>query len=362
MSIKKTDHLNIKHSIDEMYEGIQIIDFDFRYLYINKAAAKQGRSTPEKLIGKTMMECYAGIEKTEMFAFLKESMEKRQLKRMENKFVFDDGTDCWFELLMQPHEKGILIRSLDITNRKHLEFQYWQTQKLDALGKFTSQITHDLNNKFTILSVLGKLLHEQHDLSESSKEVMTDILNTVQDCQGFLNQLKSFIRNDFNTPSAININELIQHSKEQYKKLLPENIKLTYSLATTLSEIILSPSQLEQILLNLVVNAIDAMPNGGTLTIETSEEEVEYNSNAYQFVITSGKYVKLRITDTGFGIEEDILPNIFDPFFSTKKDANGTGIGLSIVHGIVNQSKGFISINTRVGLGAEFNIFFPAIK
>lgn len=359
--MSKLEQISLKDSIDQMYEGIQIISFEFRYLYVNKVVAKQGKNTQEGLLGKTMMECYPGIEDTEVFSVIKKCMKTKEIQRMEHRFVFPDKSYGWFELLLQPHEQGVLIRSLDITDRKKLEFQYWQTQKMNALGKLTAQINHDLNNKLLIISLAGGLLEKQSDLTEKSRKRVADILKTVEDCKGFLTQLSSFIKDDFNDPTIININELIQRSRDQYKILLPKNIEINYSLTTEVSNILLAPSQFEQILLNLIVNAKDAMPDGGKIKIETSLEDVQQAQDSYQAGRTSGKYVKLRVSDTGSGIDPDVVQKIFDPFFSTKQESGGTGLGLSTVYGIVNQSKGFISVNTRKGLGTEFNIFVPAM-
>ncbi len=353
------DQEKLKNSIDQMFEGIQVIDRNFRYLYVNKAVTEHGKKSPEELLGKTMMECYPGIENTEVFNRIKSCLRTGEISRMENKFDFDDGSHEWFELLFQPHPDGVLIRSLDITERKKLEFQYWQTQKMNALGKLTAQISHDLNNKLSIMALCGSNLAHQKDLSDKSQKLVFELLKTVEESRNFIERLTGFVTNDFNEPSSIDINDFLVKSRDQYRKLFPGNITINFALESDLPKVLIGPSMIDQVVLNLLVNARDAMPNGGDIEVTTGIEQIAPDEKLQKAGILPGKYIKLSVTDSGCGINEDVFPHIFDPFFTTKKNGKGTGLGLSVVSGIVRQLKGHVAVESQDGNGTTFKLFFP---
>lgn len=352
----------LKFAVEEMIEGIQIIDFNWKYVYLNKAAARHGRKTKEDLIGRTMQECYPGIEKTQVFVDLNYVMQKRITRRIENEFEYEDDKKCWFELVVEPFPDGILVRSVDITERKKLEQQLFHSQKMEAVGRFAGSIAHDFNNKLSAMLAYCELAIDRIGKSDETLLRYTkQILDSVNQSSNLTRQLLAFSRRQVMDIKVTNLGDLIPPMIPSLRKLLGEQIEIKTNFASDLSNIKIDPSQLDQVVLNLCVNARDAMLAGGKLTIETKNTELDEAYCQTYPDATSGKYVMISVSDTGIGISPDTLQRMFEPFFTTKARDKGSGLGLSIVHGIVKQSRGHISVYSEPGTGSIFRVFFPVV-
>lgn len=333
-----------------MLEGIQVIDQDWRYLYLNKAAILHARAPKEILIGKTMMECYPGIDQTQMFQVLKKTMTERISQQIENFFEFPDGERCWFQLYVEPHSMGIILRSIDITEKKLLEEQYQHAQKLDAVGRLAGGVAHDFNNKLSVITAYCELMKGQFQPDDQGMKFATKCQKAIDEAANLTQQLLAFARKQVIDPKVTCLNELILEKQEGLIRLLGRHIKTKFKLSQDLGLTQVDHAQVDQILLNLCLNAKDAMPDGGEITIETENE-----------VCTEGSWVRLSVTDTGCGMGHEVKEKIFEPFFTTKDFGKGTGLGLSSVHGIVSQSGGRIVVESAVGKGSCFNIFFKRV-
>ena len=352
--------VSLRTTLDEIIEGIQIISRDWRYLYVNKAVAQQGRKTPSELLGKSMEECYPGIENSSVFSDFRYVMQQRVPKRLENEFTYEDGQRKWFELFIQPHTEGILIRSIDISERKKFEEKLWHAQKMEAVGRLASGIAHDFNNKLGIILAHTQLALGNIEGTETPvKPHLEKVTKVIQQSSELTKQLLAFGQKQLLNPKITNLNNVIGDFVEKLHKILPEEVKLQFQSASDLKSVFIDPNRFEQVVLNLCTNASDAMPNGGLITIQTANVTLDEIFTRTHPEVIPGLYVMLSVSDTGRGIPKADHAKIFEPFFTTKPRHKGGGLGLSMVHGIVKQSDGHIWLSSELNEGTTFKIYFP---
>jgi two-component system, cell cycle sensor histidine kinase and response regulator CckA len=351
-----------KVTVEQMHEGIQILDRQFHYIFINDAAAKHGLKSKTDLLDRKMSEAYPGIENTDFFKVMKNVMTNRVPSQMENFFDYGDGRKCWFQLYIEPHPVGVLIRSIDITERKIVEEQYRHSQKMEAIGLLVGGIAHDFNNKLGVMTLFCEMaLRQVSDEQKKLKGYIMNVMQAVQDSATLTKKLVAFGRKQVLDLRVIDMNDLISQIRDSLECVLGETIELNYHLASNLANMRVDWSQMDQVILNLCINSRDAMPNGGTLTIETANVELDKDYCAKRPNVIPGDYVMLSISDNGIGMNSEVQSRIFEPFYTTKEVGKGTGLGLSSVHGIVNQSRGHIWVYSEVGVGTTFKIYFPRV-
>jgi PAS domain S-box-containing protein len=258
-----------------------------------------------------------------------------------------DGSVLWH---------GFLI---DTTERKHLESQLLQAQKMEAVGRLAGGVSHDFNNIMGIVLGYSDLIAETLSPSDLNLHRIMKIRDAALRATGLIRQLLAFSRLQVFAPTLMDLNVSITHLAEMLPRLLGEDIQLTLSLNPNLWTVKADPSQIDQVLLNLSVNARDAMPHGGKLVIETHNVELDESCSTMHPDVPPGPFAMICVSDTGTGISSEAMPHIFDPFFTTKEMGKGTGLGLSTVYGIVRQSGGFISVDTKVPGGTTFKIYLP---
>lgn len=251
----------------------------------------------------------------------------------------------------------------DLTKRLHLEAQLLQAQKMDAVGRLAGGIAHDFNNLLTIITSYSELALDSVVPGSPTQSRLQEILSAARRAAELTRQLLAFSRNQ---PQALRVGELnpvVSGIVKTLHRLIGEDIELTFVPGVGLGRIRLDPIQIEQILMNLAVNARDAMPQGGRCTIETSNVYIdgEYIANK-KAMIPTGRYAVISMTDTGSGISPDHLPHIFEPFYTTKSSGKGTGLGLATVYGIVKQNHGFVWAYSEAGMGTVFKIYLPCVQ
>jgi two-component system, cell cycle sensor histidine kinase and response regulator CckA len=239
--------------------------------------------------------------------------------------------------------------------RERLEAQLRQTQKLDALGKLAGGVAHDFNNRLLIIMGYTELLRSELPADSGLAEQANMVLASAQRSAALTRQLLAYSRRQVLKPEAFNINETVDRVRSLLERLIGERIQLVTALGAH-NAVYSDPGQIEQVILNLAINARDAMPQGGRLVLETSDVALGPGEDAG---LPAGDYVTLCVSDTGIGIPEEIVPHIFEPFFTTKEVGQGTGLGLSMVEGIVRQSGGAVRVATRVGQGSRFSVHLP---
>jgi signal transduction histidine kinase len=247
----------------------------------------------------------------------------------------------------------------DITERNRLKEQLLQSQKLEAIGRLAGGIAHDFNNLLAIISgyaeSLTRRLGEDHLLRAHAAEIQ----NAAERGGALTRQLLAFGRRQVIKPVVLNINDSITKMNEMLQRVLSNKTSIVINASADLPEVEVDAGQMEQVILNLAINARDAMSEGGTLTISTAARQVE-GDEATMYGLKEGEYVVLSVEDTGRGIEAQIKRHIFEPFFTTK-EGKGTGLGLPIVYGIVQQAGGNVMVESEVGKGARFDVYLPAL-
>ena len=247
---------------------------------------------------------------------------------------------------------------IDVTDRQRLEAQVRQSQKMDAIGRLASGVAHDFNNLLTVILGFAEIVTSDVTMADKHGKDLGEIIKAAQRASGLTKQLLAFSRQQVLHAASLDVNALITEMTGMLGRLIGEHIEVTLALAPILSPAFADRSQLEQVVMNLVVNARDAMPSGGSVTIETADVELE-TSSFHDEAITKGHYVMLAITDTGNGMTKETQRRLFEPFFTTKEVGKGTGLGLSTTYGIVKQSKGYIWVYSEPGRGTTFKVYLP---
>jgi two-component system cell cycle sensor histidine kinase/response regulator CckA len=289
---------------------------------------------------------------------------KRESYQLETRYLVKDGHTIWGHLTVSAVKRlgasqycvGMLK---DITARKQLEQQLSQAQKMEAVGRLAGGIAHDFNNVLGIISGYTDLALKDKGLGEPSRHRLTEIKTAAARALMITRQLLTFSRKDVLQVQVLHLNSAVIETAGMLERLLGEDIELVTSLDPDLGSVVIDPAGLHQIVMNLAVNARDAMPNGGKLTIETSSVVLDETYARMHSGVQPGEYVMLVVSDTGVGIRPEIQKHIFEPFFTTKDVGRGTGLGLATVFGIVQQSGGHLSVASEVGVGTVFRIYFP---
>ncbi|HXW69649.1 MAG TPA: PAS domain S-box protein, partial [Dissulfurispiraceae bacterium] len=250
----------------------------------------------------------------------------------------------------------------DITQRKHLEAQLMQSQKLEALGQLTGGIAHDFNNMLTAIIGYGSLLRTKLEKDSSLKPFIDQILSSAEKSANLTQQLLAFSRKQIIEPKETDLNELIKGIEKLLLRLIGEDIDFKTQLEDKALTVMVDPSQIEQVLMNLCTNARDAMPDGGFLSITTDTAEMKEDNVKTYGLAKPGPYASISVTDSGKGMDEKTLERIFDPFFTTKELGKGTGLGLSIAYGIIKQHGGYITAYSEPGKGTTFRIYLPMLE
>jgi len=244
---------------------------------------------------------------------------------------------------------------------RHSQEQLRQAQKLEALGRLAGGIAHDFNNLLTVIGGYADLLLNASALDDDSREKMAEVSEASERAAALVRQLLAFSRKQILQPEVLNPNEVLSSIAKMLRRLIGEHIEIAISLGEDVGKIYADPSQIEQILINLVVNARDAMPNGGKITIVTENVDLDQTYADMHIAIKPGPYVMLAVSDSGVGMNAETREHIFEPFFTTKEVGKGTGLGLSMIYGIVKQSGGNIWVYSELGKGTTFKVYLPRI-
>jgi two-component system cell cycle sensor histidine kinase/response regulator CckA len=262
-------------------------------------------------------------------------------------------------MLQDPAVRGIVVNLHDMTDEAVIASQLRQAQKLEAVGQLAGGVAHDFNNMLTVISGHSEFLTESLDVDDERYDDVRQIRLAADRAAALTRQLLAFSRQQMLQPKVVDVNEIVAGMQPMLRRLIGEDITIVTRACAERATVFADPDQLGQVVMNLAINARDAMPSGGTLTVEVQLTDLD---DAYPIGpggVTPGRYVMLAITDTGMGMSNEVREHIFDPFFSTKGAGKGTGLGLSTVYGIVKQSNGYISVYSEPGLWSAFKVYFP---
>jgi PAS domain S-box-containing protein len=249
----------------------------------------------------------------------------------------------------------------DVTERKQLEEQFRQAQKMEAVGRLAAGVAHDFNNLLTAILGTTELMLEDLPTDDPDREGLLDIRSASERAAVLTRQLLTFSRQQVVSPQVLRLNDLVLELEKLLRRLLGEDVAIRVAVAPDCGGVKADPGQLEQVIVNLAVNARDAMPNGGRLTLETKNVDLDAEYPTDRVTIPAGRYVMLAVTDSGTGMDAQTKARIFEPFFTTKPVGKGTGLGLATVYGAVKQSGGYIWLYSEVGQGTSFKIYLPRI-
>ncbi len=352
--------------LDKAYDAIVVRDLKNRFIYWNKGAERLYGWTAEEAIGKNAFELLYKGESPQLIDAQKSVIEKEEWSGELHK-VTKDGREIIVEsrwTLVHDSEgkpKSILVINTDITEKKKLESQLLRAQRMESIGTLAGGIAHDLNNIMTPMMLSLQML-KQKFTDEQSQRLLSILENNSQRGSNLIKQVLSFARGVEGERNSLQAKHIISEIETVLKETFPRNIEIRTDMQEDLLTIAGDTTQLHQVLMNLCVNARDAMQDGGILSITASNFLIDENYARMNTDAKVGSYVVIAVSDTGIGIPLGIKDRIFEPFFTTKEHGKGTGLGLSTAHAIVKSHGGFINVYSEVGKGTAFRIYLPAIK
>jgi len=333
-----------------------------RVVAVNNAALTQYQYSFEEFLALALTDLVPAEKQGELL----DAVEARSRNISENKVAIHkrkDGHHVEVELNAQPiywrSRKCVLVLAVDLTERRNLEAQLQQAQKMEAIGLLAGGVAHDFNNMLGVILGYSEMLHKM-EKDPTKMTFLTEISDAANKAAGITRQLLAFSRKQMLEMQSVDLNQMVSENDKLIQKLLGEHIEVETTLAEAPWKTRADPNQLVQVLMNLSVNARDAMPKGGRLSIRTENRFLDQRDVAVRPYLKEGAYACLVVGDTGHGMDEATQSRIFEPFFTTKEMGRGTGLGLSTVYGIVKQIGGYIWVESAPGSGAKFFVALPA--
>jgi two-component system cell cycle sensor histidine kinase/response regulator CckA len=342
-----------------------VIDLEtLRFLEVNEAAVRQYGYTPNEFRNMTALDIRPEEEKPKFLDYLKQrSGDTRRNGHWKHRKK--DGKIIQVETISHELEyagrRVRLVVAQDVGERHILEQQLRQSQKMEAVGRLAGGVAHDFNNLLMVIKGHTELLLGALPLSDQFSRKIEQIERAADRASALTRQLLAFSRLQVLQPHVMNLNDVVEDMGRLLPRLIGEDVELVVRTSKDLGAIRADASQMEQVIMNLAVNARDAMPGGGKLLIETLNTELDSSYNAVHAIVRQGQYVLLAVSDSGSGMDAETQAHIFEPFFTTKPQGKGTGLGLATVYGIVKQSGGFIWVYSEMGRGTCFKIYLPRV-
>lgn len=354
-------------------DAIYVHDLDGRYIMVNKAGEELIGYSREEILRMRISDVVPRKCLDQIHERLKEKLEDHSLTIYEVEAIRKDGSRVPIEVSSRLiYENGVPVAvqgsARDITERKRSEealrasqLQLQQSQKLEAIGQLAGGVAHDFNNMLTAIIGYTDLSLRRVGLENPIRRNLEETKKAAERAASLVRQLLAFSRKQILEPKVLDLNDVVKDMHKMLTRLIGENIKLATRLESDLGRVKADPCQVEQIIVNLVVNARDAMPRGGRVTVETANVALDVHNASKHVSVKPGEYVMLAVSDTGSGMDQETQARIFEPFFTTKEVGKGTGLGLSTVYGIVKQSGGNIWVYSEQGLGTVFKVYLPRI-
>lgn len=361
ISAEKLAEEEYKTILRTAQEGFCVVDKTGCILDVNEACCRMLGYTREELLDMRIYD----IQSSEPPAEVLERMAKIALAgsdRFETRMRRKDG--AWIDIEVSasyvPQIRQRFVAFLrDVTRQKRLEAELFQAQKLESVGRLAGGVAHDFNNLLTVINGYADLVLSKLEPDDSLYPFVREISEAGARAASLTQQLLAFSRKQILQPRVIDVNAVVGEIEELLRRLTGEEIQVVFHLEKPLRPIFADPSQMSQVLMNLAMNARDAMPEGGVLTIETANIAVGPEAGEWQPSIPPGNYVRISVSDTGEGMDQETLEHLFESFYTTKETARSRGLGLSTVYGIIKQSHGHITVSSSAGAGTTFTIYLP---
>jgi len=365
----RTSEQRFRAIFEQVAVGIAHVGLDGRWLLVNQRLCDIVRYTQAELLTTSFQAItHPDDLETDLSLIRRTLAGELSTYTREKRYIRKDGTITWVNLtvklvynsLGQPDYFITVVE--DINERKQLEMQLLQSQKIESIGRLAGGIAHDFNNLLTVMIGNIALARESLPADAPVQSDLSEVEKAAARAADLTRQLLAFARKQMLVPRVLVLNEILLDTKTLLSRLLGEHIELVTQPALDLGRVKADSSQIEQVLVNLAVNARDAMPNGGRLTIETQNVVLDGAYAGSHMSVIAGAYVMLAVTDTGFGMPPEVKAHLFEPFFTTKAPGQGSGLGLAICYGIIKQHGGNIWVYSEVGVGTTFKIYLPRVE
>ncbi len=342
------------------------VDTEGRFQFVSPSYCRLFGKTEEELLGEQFMPLVHKDDRENTARAMEELHRPPYTAYVEQRAMTKDGWRwlAWADTAVRD-EDGTVIAIIgvgrDITRRKQLEEETLRQERLAAVGQLAAGIAHDFNNLLTSIIGFAELLQHRYDLPDRAKSDLARIVSQGQRAAKLTRQILDFSRQTINEPQALDLHVYLTETLKFIERTIPENVEIRFKVKAGDHTINADPTQLQQVITNLAVNARDAMPGGGTLSFDLTRICLAPHDPSPDPEMEAGAWIRLAVTDTGTGIAPEIIDHIFEPFFTTKEVGEGTGLGLAQIYGIVKQHEGYITVDSRVGQGATFTLYFPAL-
>jgi PAS domain S-box-containing protein len=336
-----------------------------RYLDVNESFLRAPGYRRDDVIGRTSVDLKVWEDPEVRSQVLERLKAEGSIRDLELPFRTKSGEQrVWLHSMNRIEFAGhecLISSQKDVTETKALALQLSQAQKMESVGRLAGGVAHDFNNLLSVIIGYSDVILGSPDLDSQLQKQTEEIRKAGNRAAGLTRQLLAFSRQQVMEPKVLNLNSIVIETEKMLRRLIGEDIEFQTKLAADMGSVKADPGQIEQILMNLAVNARDAMPRGGRLTIETAEAELDEDYARHHPPCVPGWYIVLTVTDTGVGMDQETKAHIFEPFFTTKDVGKGTGLGLATVYGIVKQSGGYVWVYSELGHGSVFKVYLPRI-
>ncbi len=346
-------------------DAVVLIDHAARITYLTSSSQRHLGWLASEMLGRSLFD-FVHPEDCELAGAQLADMLQRPGEAIVAEMRVRHADHTWRHMegvgvnrLQEPSVGAIVVTARDVTERQKLEEQLRQSQKMEAVGRLAGGIAHDFNNLLTAILGYCNLMLDDIPPEDPLRQDLDEIRSAGERAAALTRQLLAFSRRQMLQPQIVDINTLVVQMEKMLRRLIGEDVELTSSLAADLSPVKVDPASIEQILVNLAVNARDAMPAGGRLTLETGLVDLDAAYADSHATVIPGRYVMLAVSDTGQGMDAATRARVFEPFFTTKEQGKGVGLGLATVYGIVKQSGGYIWVSSEPGHGTAFKLYFP---
>ena len=346
----------LESTLANMSDAFLLVDREWRVVYLNRSAEQLVGQSREHLLGRVLWDEFPALDDTIAGEHYRHAMETGESVHFE---LYYEPLENWFEVNAYPSEEGLAIYFTTTTEQRKLREQLQQVQRLESVGQLTGGIAHDFNNLLTVILGNAELLTESLADSEELAPLAGHIEAAATRGAELTRRLLAFARRQPLEPEPVDVNSAIRELEPLLRRALGEHVEIEVTRGAGLWPAMIDAGQFESALMNLAINARDAMPDGGRLTIETANVRIDEDYQGMHPDAKTGQYVLVAVSDTGTGIGEEDLGKVFEPFYTTKEKGRGTGLGLSMVYGFIKQSEGHVGIYSELGEGTTVKLYLP---